>query len=315
VAATVFQTTDLDVASTMLSELYSSMRLSGHSALQGLRVESRPLARVRLDRVTLGMHLQAAGEPLEVLALGRVRDGHVSYRQRGEEAGYGPGDVFLGLQATDPWEVTLDDLDGEFAFMEPVLLEQVASGVDEPVRLLAHDPVSHGAGALWWRTYTFLKDSVASSPDAMASPLVVAHSARLLAAATLTTFPNTAVTDPTFLDRHDAHPDTLRRAIAFIEANPELDLTVADIAGAAFVTTRAVQLAFRRHLDTTPMAYLRRVRLDRAHHDLLAATPGPGAERDTVTAIATRWGFLRPGAFAARYRAAYGQLPSQTLNQ
>jgi hypothetical protein len=32
---------------------------------------------------------------------------------------------------------------------------------------------------------------------------------------------------------------------------------VADIAAAARVTTRAVQLAFRRHLDTTPTDYLR----------------------------------------------------------
>jgi len=40
--------------------------------------------------------------------------------------------------------------------------------------------------------------------------------------------------------------------------------------GAAHVTVRAVQLAFRRHLDTTPMAYLRRVRLE----TLPPATPG-----------------------------------------
>ncbi|WP_211269144.1 helix-turn-helix transcriptional regulator [Saccharothrix syringae] len=67
-----------------------------------------------------------------------------------------------------------------------------------------------------------------------------------------------------------AQPDTLRRAIAFIESNAHRDISVADIAAAGFVTVRAVQPAFRRHLGTTPMAHL-------------------------------RWGFSQPSCFAAHY--------------
>lgn len=85
----------------------------------------------------------------------------------------------------------------------------------------------------------------------------------------------------------------MRRAVAFIEENAHLDITVADIAAAVCVTTRAVQLAFQRHLDTTPTAYLRRARLARAHADLTRASPGDGL---TVTAVAYRWGF--PSAVA-----------------
>jgi AraC-like DNA-binding protein len=103
---------------------------------------------------------------------------------------------------------------------------------------------------------------------------------------------------------------SLRRATAFIEANPDRDITVADVAAAAHVTIRAVQLAFRRHLDTTPMAYLRQVRLDHAHRQLQAANPG----RESVTAVAYRWGFASPSRFTAYYRQAYGVLPSRTLN-
>ncbi|EXG82728.1 hypothetical protein CryarDRAFT_3929 [Cryptosporangium arvum DSM 44712] len=72
------------------------------------------------------------------------------------------------------------------------------------------------------------------------------------------------------------------------------------------MTPRTVPIAFRRHLGTTPMAYLRRVRLDRAHADLLAAVPGEGA---TVAGVAARWGYGQPGRFAGDYRAAYGRLP------
>jgi transcriptional regulator GlxA family with amidase domain len=84
---------------------------------------------------------------------------------------------------------------------------------------------------------------------------------------------------------------------------------VAEIARAASVTPRAVQLAFRRHLDTTPTAYLRRVRLEQAHRQLRDATPGDGI---TVAEVAARWGFT-PSRFTERYRAAYGVLPSHTL--
>ncbi|WP_018334326.1 helix-turn-helix domain-containing protein [Actinomycetospora chiangmaiensis] len=110
-------------------------------------------------------------------------------------------------------------------------------------------------------------------------------------------------------DPHPPRPATLRRAIAFIESNPGRAVTVADVAAAAFVTPRAVQLAFRRHLDTTPMRYLQTVRLERAHHDLIAADP----RRTTVSEIATRWGFGSLSRFAAAYRAMHGVPPSHTL--
>ncbi len=57
------------------------------------------------------------------------------------------------------------------------------------------------------------------------------------------------------------------------------------------------------------MAYLRRVRLALARADLVAAEPA----RDTVTAIAHRWGFHHQGRFSAAYREAYGELPRRTL--
>jgi transcriptional regulator GlxA family with amidase domain len=87
--------------------------------------------------------------------------------------------------------------------------------------------------------------------------------------------------------------------------------TVADIAAAAFVTMRAVQLAFRKHIGTTPTGYLRRVRLDHARRDLVSGDPA----RETVTAVAYRWGFPSPSRFAAYYREAYGVLLSHTLSR
>ena len=106
-----------------------------------------------------------------------------------------------------------------------------------------------------------------------------------------------------------AQPRTLRRAIAFIHENAHRDIGLSDIAAAINVTPRSVQYTFRRHLGTTPLEYLRRVRLDRAHHDLRAATPGDA----TVGGIADRWGFPHHGNFSALYLRTYGCSPSMTL--
>ena len=106
-----------------------------------------------------------------------------------------------------------------------------------------------------------------------------------------------------------AQPRTLRRAIDFIHENAHRDIGLSDIAAAIGVTPRSVQYIFRRHLSTTPLEYLRRVRLDRAHRDLLAADPAV----DTVMAIAGRWRFAHPGRFSIAYREAFGTPPSQTL--
>lgn len=170
-------------------------------------------------------------------------------------------------------------------------------------------PTTRGNSCPSWRDTTRYIDGLLAEPAAVTTPLVLGSAARLLAATALTVFPNTAVTEPAARDRHDAHPATLQRAVSFIEANADIDITVADIARAAGVTTRAVQLAFRRHLNTTPAGYLRRVRLDQAHRQLQAADP----DRDSVTAVAYRWGFSSPSRFATYYRRAYGVSPSHTL--
>ena len=104
-------------------------------------------------------------------------------------------------------------------------------------------------------------------------------------------------------------PESLRRAMIFISANAGESTTLTDIAEAAFATPRAIQYAFQRHLNTTPMQYLRSVRLDRAHQDLRQGDP----TSMTVTQAAARWGFSHVGRFARYYRRCYGQSPQATL--
>jgi transcriptional regulator GlxA family with amidase domain len=197
----------------------------------------------------------------------------------------------------------VEDAEVEIAVLDPGLLAQVAG----PVRFTGNRPVSPQAGIWWNKAYDFVRDNLTTGPAAD-QPLLAASAARLLATAALATFPHDGRRETSAEDRHDAHPATLCRAVRFIEENAHRDISAAEIAAAAHVSIRSLQLTFRRHLDTTPMAYLRRVRLERAHRDLLAADPAT----DTVGLIAARWGFLNHSRFTARYRAEYGSTPSAT---
>ena len=104
-------------------------------------------------------------------------------------------------------------------------------------------------------------------------------------------------------------PRPVDRAIKIMEADPGATLSMPDLARATDVSVRTLQAAFRRHTGTSPMEYLRHLRLTRVHEDLLAADP----RHHTVARIAHRHGFPHLGRFAASYRAKYGLNPSTTL--
>jgi AraC-like DNA-binding protein len=106
-------------------------------------------------------------------------------------------------------------------------------------------------------------------------------------------------------------PQVIRPAVHLIEAEPHLPLTVGELARRCHISTRALQQGFVRHMGMSPMTYLRRVRLRRAHQELLAADPSVA----TVAGIARRWGFTNSGRFAAAHIARYGETPADTLRR
>ena len=150
-----------------------------------------------------------------------------------------------------------------------------------------------------------------ANDEIMGSTLARGQVFHTLACALLTTFPNTTHTLDPARDPVRAEPATIRRAVEFVDANAHRDIGLTEIAEAARLGVRGLQLAFRRHLGTTPTALLRRVRLENAHRQLLAADPAT----TTVSAVAMQWGFASHSTFTAHYRAAYGVLPSVTLRR
>ncbi|WP_327654657.1 helix-turn-helix transcriptional regulator [Streptomyces sp. NBC_00483] len=310
-----FDSSDLEVTEDFLSRHYARMRIgNGTPESCRIRIRREAMSGVSVDELDLDFDMRYSVTPLQKICLCLVHEGTIRDHAFGDvEDSYGPGDVVSFAPPELPYEGRVCGARYNITMLDPTLLGQVATtmpgAAPGPVRLTGHRPVSDAAARHLKRTIIHVRDHVLADPEVAAEPLVASTAAQHLAASVLIAFPNTALIRPTGTDRHDAHSATLRRAIAHIDANAQEPLTVAEIAAASHVTVRALQYAFRRHLDTTPLAYLRRVRLAHAHDELRDSDPASA----TVTAIAARWGFHHSGRFAALYRDAYGRTPLQTL--
>lgn len=226
------------------------------------------------------------------------------------------GQPIIGSTSAAPVRVRASDATLDTVVLDRSLLVKAAADLGPEVRPTELDftgvaPVSVDAGRALTAARRYVQESVFAE-DAFATPLVLAGAGRLLAVTVLSAFPNTANRLADSREwRVDAatHPALLRRATTYLEEHAAEDVGIGDVASAVYVTPRALQYMFRRHLDSTPMAFLRRVRLDHVHRDLMAGDQNT----TTVTAAAARWGFAHTGRFAVLYRETFGQSPHVTL--
>ncbi|MFI5662525.1 helix-turn-helix transcriptional regulator [Streptomyces sp. NPDC051684] len=311
-----FDSSDIGVTEDFLSRHYARMRIgNGTPESSRTRIRREWLPGVTVDELDLDFDMRYEVTPLQKICLCLVHEGTIQDHAFGDvEDNFGPGDMVSFAPPELPYEGRICGARYNITMLDPGLLNQVATSAPGaapgPVRLTGHRPVSAAAADHLKRTIVHVRDHVLADPAIATEPLIASTAAQYLAASVLGAFPSTALARPTGTDRHDAHSATLRRAVAHIEEHAHEPLTVGEIAAAAHVTVRALQYAFRRHLDTTPLAHLRRVRLAHAHAELLAADPADA----TVTGIAARWGFHHTGRFAALYRDAYGRTPFRTLS-
>jgi AraC-like DNA-binding protein len=311
-----FESDDLGATEDFLSRAYARMRIGSTTPEASRALVTRTgIDAVSIDELDLSFEMSYSVTPLGRICLCVMHDGTVrDHGFQGVQDDFGPGDVVMFAPPDLPYSGRICNARYNITMLDPGLLSQVAGEQGEPsVRLTGHRPHSTAVARQLGRTIAYLRDQVLADPAVAAQPLVASTAAQHLAASVLSAFPNTALAGDAGTDardERDAHPLVLRRALAYIDDHADEPLTVSDIAGAAHVTARALQYAFRRHMDTTPLAHLRRVRLAHAHQDLMAGDPTDGT---TVTEIAARWGFHHPGRFASLYRNTYRSAPHQTL--
>ncbi|MFD9701709.1 ANTAR domain-containing protein [Lentzea sp. NPDC059081] len=305
-----FDSTDLEVTEEFLSASYAPMRIGSTTGASGAHITRAATDFVSVDRLDMAFEMSYDVQPLGQICLCDIHDGTVEgHRVDGwrEAESFGAGQLFSFSPPDRGYSGRICRARYDITMFDPALLEQVAG---EPVRLLNHHPVDASSAEHVRRAIAHLRDDVLAVAGIGDNELIVATATQYLATAVLNAFPTTASGRAPDLAGRDLHLGVLRRAVAFIEANADRPIALADVAAAARVSPRAVEQAFRHHLGTTPMAHLRRVRLDSARAELRVS----GTDDTAIDRIAKRWGYLRPAAFASHYRATYGVTPEQTLH-
>lgn len=101
-------------------------------------------------------------------------------------------------------------------------------------------------------------------------------------------------------------PYFIKRTEAYMRENLHMALSIEQLAEHAGVSVRTLFAGFKSFLNTTPMAYLKELRFEQAHLELMQN------EQASVTDVAFKWGFSHLGRFSQEYKRRYGELPSST---
>ena len=110
------------------------------------------------------------------------------------------------------------------------------------------------------------------------------------------------------LEFSPALPADLVRALGWLHSHLSEPIKLDVLAQVSDVRPRTLETHFKVFLGTTPLGWVRRMRLARARQELLHSAP-----HATVTDVALASGFNQLGRFAAQYRKAFGELPSATI--
>jgi AraC-like DNA-binding protein len=196
------------------------------------------------------------------------------------------------------------------SLLERTCAQHLGRDIRRPIEFeLGMDMTKPGCGS-WLAMVAYLISECSQGAPTFASPLTRAQVEHLVVTTLLTAQPHTYREDmlrpaPPIAPRH------VKRVEDYILTHADQPLTIGAMAAYAGVSTSSLFAGFRDFRGTSPMAYLKSVRLQRVRDDL----QGASAKTDTVTNIAMRWGFRHLGHFTVDYKRKFGELPSDTLGK
>ncbi|EEG08592.1 helix-turn-helix domain-containing protein [Pseudogulbenkiania ferrooxidans] len=104
------------------------------------------------------------------------------------------------------------------------------------------------------------------------------------------------------------HSDIVKRSQAIVLASPDEPVTVLELCQKLRISRRTLQNSFQLIADTTPVDYLRSIRLNAVRRMLQSGSP----ECTSIREAAGYWGFYHLGHFSRDYRRLFDELPSET---
>jgi len=194
------------------------------------------------------------------------------------------------------------------ADVEQELAAMLGRTVTTPLTFTPSMELTRGAGKIWRTALDLLVRQVEEPDGPLRHPVAARNLEKLLIDNLLLAQPSN-YHEALLAPQPKAGPRPVLAAIELLESHPERSWTPVDLARRVSISVRSLQEGFHRRVDTSPMAYLRELRLTRVREELKAGSP----DSITVTEVAGRWGFVHLGRFASAYRRKFGEPPSATL--
>lgn len=307
---------DVHEASSQLSDVYNTnrLRLVGRAKDFGMRLRTARVGRLGLATLSFGaeIDIEQAGDRPFVLITTQVRGfSRVAAAEGTAEGGQGFVVIDSAGQAVSK-RFSRDsercNLRVDQAILEAKCAELIGRPLDRPLRFAPFCAHDGQVQRRWIGLLQVLLGYVDSAGPAPAEPII-----RHLEEGVLLHL---------LLERQHSFSDVLRevgsgvaprhvkRAEDYIRAHAREALTLARIADAIGCSVRSLSEGFRQARGTTPMNFLRRVRLDGVRRDL-GCDLSPGG----ISEVALGWGFSHLGRFSAEYRCRFGESPSDTVRR
>lgn len=194
--------------------------------------------------------------------------------------------------------------------MRQVLEELLHHPADKPLVFEPGMDAANGRQASWWRMVRHMISEMESpAADLYGNTFFSSDLEKALIKGLILSQPNNYSAE---LDQAAGVklPHYLLRAKDFIHANAREDLALEDIEAVAGVSRYKLFESFRQYFGMSPMAYLKKFRLEQVRRALISDR-GTG----NVSSIAMDWGFTHLGRFSIEYRKLFGEAPSQTLGR
>lgn len=192
--------------------------------------------------------------------------------------------------------------------MRSCLEDLLQARTETPLRFEPLMDARNGAVASWWRTACYLREEMSRCQSLYGQASFAEHLESALIKGLILSQPNN-YSQALERSREIKTPHYLLVAKDVIEKRAGDDLHLEDIEAAAGVSRVKLFEGFKRYFDTTPMAYLKRYRLESVRRAILAE---PCSRQ--ISVIAMNWGFTHLGRFSCEYKKLFGESPSATAH-
>ena len=312
-----FCTSDLSVASEALRRFYVPHDLHVTSRRQ-FELDSTMVnsGNVRVGQLTFGTDVEVACQAdTGSYVLSYTTSGSIEVSSGQRQATAGPSRATLlavgkSSRFDMPKDASLVTMSFERADLETELSTMLGCRIVRPIVFdFATDMGSEPGRSFLDTLELFRHQATCADTLSAAHPAFAAGLAKATITGLLLTFPHNYTDELVRGNDTAGLPPTIDRAVRAVEESPTTIHRADDLARLAGLSLRALEAGFERYVGQPPMAYVRRVRLDRARAQLLAGD----AHSVNVSDVANRWGFSHLGRFSATYRATFGENPSATL--